>query len=266
MNGRFVTHDEAYEAFGEAAVAFTAIGVLADRAVHGFSDIARPGPARECLTSKVDGTETAAYWVEGAAHWAAAHPGAGVVPMRVGDVGWPEFMVDGGIHVRVERIHRSDVSARRMSRQRQGPDAHREQMTLFSLENEGQGAPAEATNVDLTASFGPGGLLEGATISAPLGKTLLWDWDVSKDEVASCIARWRAIGETPWLHYIDRLAMMEVRREQAATPLTVVPLADTGRRFTPTENTQTPVEAGVAQEAQTDEQRWTSDGDAPGRR
>lgn len=264
MTGRFVSHDEAYQALGETAVAFTAIGVLADRAVHAFSDRARPGPARQRLTSKVDGTETAAYWVEGAAHWAAAHPQSGVVPMRVGDVGWPEFVVQGALHLRVERIHRAEVSARRMSRQQQGPDAHREHMTLFTHENEGQSPPPELTNVDLTAAFGVGGLLEGSTVSAPLGKRLLWDWDVSKDEVAACINRWRAIGNTPWLNYIDRLAMMEIRRDQAATPLTAVPVAEAGRRFVPTERTRTPHEAGVA-EAENAQRASTSGGDSEGR-
>lgn len=263
MTGRFVTYDEAHEAMAEAAVAVTSIGVLADRAVHMFSDRARRGPARQRLTSKIDGTETAAYWVEGVAHWATAHSQARVMPMRIGEVGWPEFLIRDDIHLRVERIHRPDASARRMSRQHQGPDAHRDYMTLFdAVDEDVHEVPPEVTNVDLTAMFGPDGLIEGATISAPMGDHLLWDWDVSSDEVSACIARWRALGSTPWLHDIDRLAAMEPRVTYAAAPLTAVPQPTAGRRFTPTQNTRTPVEAGVAPEEQT-ERRSTPGEDAP---
>lgn len=264
MTGHFVTYDEAYDAFGEAAIAITAIGVLADRAVRGFSAVAHPGPSGKFLAVKKDGNDTAAYWDEGAAHWAAAHPWAQVTTMRASEYGWPEFLIGDSLHVRVERIHRPNASARRTSRQHQGPDAHLAFMTLFDAVNadSARRAPTDLTKVDLTATFNADGLIDGATISAPMGEQLLWRWEVTGDEVTACIAKWRSLGNTPWLYYIDLLSTLEPRVAAASTPLAIAPLPAAGRRFDPTEKTQTPAEAGVTQE-EAAERRSGLGGDTP---
>lgn len=250
---QFIGEQEAYSLLGEAAACITAIGVAADYAVHEHNQRAITGPLRSHLAMKLDGTLTAAYWAEGAALWAAAHPRHRVLTIRATEDGWPEFNVDGRVHLRVERVHRGD-SARRRARSVQGPDVHREAMRLFDMTGEKADFEGEPLAVDLTAAFDDRGRIAGATVTAPWGRQPLWSWDVTTQEVMRRLTRWRSSASVPWLHDIDVLATMRRPDEWltatgtgATSDLDRTGSTSVGRTFAVTQETITPAQAGVAE-------------------
>lgn len=247
--------------FKDAAIDITAIGVLAHRAVEVFSGEARPGPSRARLTQKVDNTEVMAYWLEAVAAYAAAHPKAHMTALRSCEDGWPEFNIDNQLHLRVERQHRPDASPRRAVRERQGPDTWAYD-TLFEMSTGARGfTPRGLTFVDLTATFDQYGQMAGATVTAPNGLLPLWRWEVTTKEAAASIRRWRALGRTPWLDDIDRLASMRVPRALAPTAGGVAATAKkSGRRFTSTPTTLTPTAAGIIERGVADKAGLADDG------
>lgn len=247
--------------FRDTAIAIAAMGALAHRGVETFSGEARPGPNRSRLTQKLDNTEVVAYWLEAVVAYAAAHPKALMTTLRSCEDGWPEFIIDNQLHLRVERNHRPDASPRRAVRERQGPDSWAYD-TLFEMSTGARVfTPRGLTFVDLTATFDQYGQMAGATVTAPNGLLPLWRWEVTTAEVAACIRRWRALARTPWLDDIDRLASLRVPTALAPTAGSLAATAKTpGRRFTPTPATLTPAAAGIIERGVTDKSDVAEDG------
>lgn len=234
------------EEIGGVMVAMTAIMVLADRATDTHSAVVRVGPLRERLNAKVDGVTTAAYMTEGVAMWAAAHPNEGVVPVRPHETGWAEYILRDTYHVRVQRWRRPDASPRRMSREVQGPDQFRSQLTLF--DDFTPPVMDDLIALDLTATFGKSGLITGAHVLAPDGTgEPICEWDITESEVQFQIKRWRALLNTPWLSDIDRLAAVTIPSLPAASGfgLSAAPNPMEGRHFEATEDTLRPDDLGL---------------------
>lgn len=216
MNLESVSNDPA---FRELALGVAALGIAADRAVHGGILPALSAEQFRRHSMKISGTFVAALWQEAVRDWVETRDDLDVIVGEHYEGGWPELK-QGNVHVKIERHHEPNRSQRRASFEMQAYM----QPALFPRSD--VSPEIESVNVCMTAMMNDEAQISGLEVFAPNGKEIPhFSFTVDADQAKKRAEEWLEARET----WVEIIATVQDLGANAVKPLPAV--VGTGRRF-----------------------------------